>query len=891
MVLALGPVAFPVRFQYKRPMNIHAISRLAIAALLLAAQANAAATGKREVLPDAVTPSHYRIDITPDVKALTFKGTVEIDVAVHRATSSIVVNAADLVIDSALLAGEPKPATVSYDQKIQTATFTFGHPLASGAHTLKLAYHGTIYQSASGLFALEYQGPKGKLRALFTQFENSDARRFVPCWDEPGIKATFDLSATLPAGLMPLSNMPVASAEKLPGGLEHVRFATTPKMSTYLLFFGAGDFERVHRLVNGVDVGIVVKRGDTANAAYALDVATQLLPYYNDYFGVAYPLPKLDLIAGPGSSQFFGAMENWGAIFYFEKYLLVDPRLTTEEDQQGVYGVIAHEMAHQWFGDLVTMAWWDDLWLNEGFASWMTSKATDHFHPEWKVWLQSLGTKQAVMQRDARDGTHPIITSIEDVFQAASAFDDITYGKGEAVLRALEFHVGEVPFRDGVRRYMHDHQYGNTVTDDLWSEIDKGSPVPITAVAHDLTLQAGVPMVNMISARCDAGKTTLVVNQTHFVIDAGSTGARVWHLPVKVATLGQAPTEAIVSGTTPTQLSVAGCGPVILNAGQGGYLRSRYTHEGLAAITARYAGLSPDDELGVLNDTMSLSGAGELPMADYLNLTKGFPAAADPVVVATLVEQLTDLDILYNGLPTQGAFRAYARRVLEPLFLPIGWDARAGESDNTAILRSVLIEALGKFGDPKVIAETRARFERYVANPKGFSADARSSLLNNVAMQADQRVWDRLHQMARSTQSELERKGLYKLLGSPLSDALTKQALELVFSGEIPPTMGPEIIRSASGPHPDMAVDFAIAHWDRLARMLETSSAFQFVPYLAKTSADPNMADKLNQFAATHVPQNARQDYVLAIARVRYLAKMRAERLPEVNRWLGGAGL
>ena len=212
--------------------------------------------------------------------------------------------------------------------------------------------------------------------------------------------------------------------------------------------------------------------------------------------------------------------------------------------------MIAHEVAHQWFGDLVTMAWWDDLWLNEGFASWMANKATDHFHPEWKVWLQSLPSKQSVMQRDARDGTHPVITPIEDVAQAANAFDDITYHKGAAVIRALESYVGEAPFRAGVRRYMREHTYGNTVTDDLWAAIGKETAAPVPQIAHDLTLQAGVPMVNMLSSSCEDGKTTLSLNQTHFAIDATSTAARVWHLPIKVAVLGQAPTGAIVSGST-----------------------------------------------------------------------------------------------------------------------------------------------------------------------------------------------------------------------------------------------------------------------------------------------------------------------------------------------------
>jgi aminopeptidase N len=433
---------------------------------------------------------------------------------------------------------------------------------------------------------------------------------------------------------------------------------------------------------------------------------------------------------------------------------------------------------------------------------------------------------------------------------------------------------------------MRSHVYANTVTDDLWAAIGKESPVPVTQIAHDLTLQAGVPMVNMLSARCSGGKTTLSLNQTHYAIDASSTAARVWHVPVKVATLGQAHTATIVSGSAPTEVVTAGCGPVILNAGQGGYFRSRFSPDGLAAIAARYAELSSDDQLGVLNDTMSLANVGDLPMADYLGLTRNFPAAADPVVLSTLIRQLQELDRLYNGLPSQPRFRAYARQVLKPMFMRVEWDERAGESDNTTILRGDLIAALGDFGDPEVIAETRARFERYVAKPASFDADARRSLLRNVAAQADQPVWDRLRKMARSAQSELERQELYELLGGTASDALTQQALALVISDELPMTIAPDILRRASARHPDTALDFAIANWARLSTMLEASSALQFLPALARNSADLKSVDKLNAFAAARVPENARQDYVLAIARIRYQARVRATRLPEVDRWL-----
>jgi aminopeptidase N len=303
-------------------------------------------------------------------------------------------------------------------------------------------------------------------------------------------------------------------------------------------------------------------------------------------------------------------------------------------------------------------------------------------------------------------------------------------------------------------------------------------------------------------------------------------------------------------------------------------------------VAARYADLSPDDQLGILMDTQSLASNGVQPMADYLNLTKNFPANADPVVASMLASQLSGMDVLYNGLATQSAYRAFARGVLKPLFQRLGWDARPGESDNTTILRNDLVSALNNLGDPEVIAEIRARFEKYLANPAGFSADARHSLLGNVAVQADAAVWERLLQMAKGAQSEMERRQFYDLLGAPQDEALMKRALGLVFSGEVPATLAPEIVNSAATRHPEAALDFAIQNWDRLSKMLEVSSAPQFLPRLTGNSADLSTIDKLNAFAAANVPANARQDYVLASARVRYLAKVRATRLPEVDRWL-----
>ena len=855
-----------------------------------AAAAGTAAATQRVVLPATVTPEHYRIDITPHAAEHTFTGTVDIDVTVHQASKQIVLNSADIVIDRAGVVGEAAAPAVTYDTGAQTASFTFARALATGAHTLHIEYHGQIFEHAAGLFSLDYETAAGKARALFTQFENSDARRFVPSWDEPGRKATFSLAATVPAELLALSNMPITAAENLPGGLKHVQFGTTPKMSSYLLFFGLGDFERIHRTVDGVDIGVVVKRGDTAKGAYALEAAADILGYYNDYFGSRFPLPKLDMIAGPGGSQFFGAMENWGAIFYFERILLVDPRVTTEADKQRVYSVVAHEMAHQWFGDLVTMAWWDDLWLNEGFASWMQNKVTDKFHPEWKIWLQSLGGKQFTMGEDARDGTHPIITPILDVQQAAGAFDNITYVKGAAVIRTLESYLGEDAFRAGVRRYMHDHAYGNTVTDDLWKAIDAGSARPITRIAHDLTRQAGVPSVTELAADCHGGTTTLKLSQGHFAIDADSTAARVWHVPVTVATIDGHSAKAVISGTAPTTVKVAGCEPVILNAGQTAYFRSRYAPQSLTALTARYGALSADDQLGLLNDTVSLASVGEVPMATFLDLSRHFPADADAVVIAALVGRLQSFDHLYEGLPTQAAYRAYASGVLAPVFARVGWEKLAGESDNIAVLRGNMITALGDFGDEDVLAEARRRFARFVSDPASLDAATRRTVLRVVAAHADTAAWEQLHAMAQSAKTQVERQELYALLAVAEDPVLVQRALDLALSGEPPKTTSPEMISAAAGRHPSLALDFAVSHWQQVESFLEPTSSARYVPRLASGAWDTQLIAKLDAFADAHIPPTARQDLRKSEANIRYFAAIRKDRLPEVDQWLKKPG-
>ena len=858
----------------------HYLSCLFLAA---AACCRAADPDQTIKLPTNAVGTSYDITVEPDMAAQTYRASASIQVTVKEATGTIVVNSADIVVDKVSLQGVGTPS-VSYDNDVQTVTFTFAQKLAPGPYTLDLQYHGKIYQEPSGFFALDYDSPTGRKRALFTQFENSDARRFVPCWDEPAQKATFTLNVTAPSDMMAVSNMPVASSEPAGNGLKRVRFAKSPRMSPYLLFLAVGDFERIHRDVGGTDVGVIVKRGYTAQGQYALETACDVLGYYNDYFGTPYPLPKLDLVAGPGESQFFSAMENWGAIYYFESSILFDPKITSEENKRWIYETIAHEMSHQWFGDLVTMRWWDNLWLNEGFASWMQEKATNHFHPEWRVWLDTLGYKQNAMLVDARNGTHPVIVPIHDVLQAGGSFDTITYSKGMAVIRMLEAYVGEEPFRRGIRQYIKDYAYGNTDTEQLWAELDAVSDRKLTAVAHDFTLKAGVPMLTVQAA----GKG-ISLTQKRYALDSSGDAGGAWTIPALIQPRDKAEPSSLLGVTSlPGQATVVADAPPgsVVNAGQTAYLRVRYEGEAFTAMSARFSSFSPDDQIGILNDAFSIGGSGQEPLSDALKLAERLPADAYPSVWSALANRLRYLDQAHDGLPTQGAYRHFVSGVATPALQRLGYEPKEGESANVTIMRSDLITLLGRIADPATVAWSREKFAAFLKDPDSINGTERESVLKLVAQNADQGIWDQLHALERTAPSLLEKTQYVTYLSSTADPALAEKALGLSLTDELDPTFRPTFVNTVGRLHNRMALDFAIKHWDTLQGYLEMVTRPRFIPRLAGGSFDVDTIAIVEAFAKDHIPETARQTVRMAEGQIRAAALLRNSQLPEVDRWL-----
>ncbi len=427
-------------------------------------------------LPKTVFPLHYDLRIEPDLDKFITHGSVTIEIEVTKPVKEIVLNALEMEITKAVLAEQKsveKPLTPRLDPDKQTLTLALPAEIPPGKYLLKLEFTGRLGERAQGLFRVRYSTPSGEKKLMLgTQMEPTDARRMFPCWDEPVFRATYDLTVVVPQKHLAVSNMPIEREHRLGNGLKEVKFARTPPMASYLVVLVSGELEELKGEAEGVQIRIITTEGKKEQGRYALEVTKKVLAYYNDYFGVRYPLPKLDQIAVPGG--FSGAMENWGAITYNERTLLFDPKTSSQATKQGIFSVVAHEMAHQWFGDLVTTAWWDNIWLNEGFASWMATKATDHFNPDWEVSLTAGSVKSGVMNDDARSATHPILQPVDNESEANDAFDHITYQKGQSFLRMLENFLGEEPFRYGIRRYMTDHQYSNTTTADLWAALGTG---------------------------------------------------------------------------------------------------------------------------------------------------------------------------------------------------------------------------------------------------------------------------------------------------------------------------------------------------------------------------------------------------------------------------------
>jgi aminopeptidase N len=835
-------------------------------------------------LPKTVAPIHYALDLIPDLDKLTLSGTESVEIEVTAPTERLVLNAVDMTIEAAAIESEAVQQITS-EAAAETVTLAFPHPIAAGRHRLRISFTGRINRFGRGLFAVDYPTPEGRQRMISSHLEPADARRIFPSWDEPAFKASMALTVTVPQAFLAVSNMPVASEEPTRDGKKRVAFQLTPRMSSYLFVLAAGDLERTIADAGGVTVGVVTTRGKSRQGRYALDSAVDLLRYYNDYFGLAYPLPKLDLIAVPGG--FGGAMENWGGITFFESRLLFDPATSASVAQRGIFNIIAHEMAHQWFGDLVTMAWWDNIWLNEGFASWMQAKAAEALHPDWQTWLNSSGFKQAAMSEDARRTTHPIQHPIANESEAMTAFDSITYAKGQAIIRMVEGYLGEDTFRAGIRSYIRQHAYSNTTTADLWGALQAASGKPIAAVASGFTEQGGIPLV-IAQASCAGETQRITLRQERFAIHDPAPQPQRWQVPVALRGVGEGAQRAVLLDGA-GEIAGGRCGdPVTLNPGDVGYYRVQYDATMLAALTRSIDRLTATDRASLLGDTWALVEADRTVPAAFFDLVEQVIDDDNRAVVDQIIRPLSRIDHLQWDRPERAAFQGYGRAVLRPLFDRIGWDAMPAEPADRALLRTRLIGMLGNFGDEAIVAEAKRRFAKFVSDPTSLPTALRETVTGLAGRSADRATYDTLLALGRATTNTNERVRYYMAAASARDPALANETLAIALTDELPSTLVGRLISevASGGEHRDLAWKFVKANFAALAAKLGPSFGDNFPANLMTNFTDAAHAEELANFAPVQATPGGRIVAARAYESIMTAADFSAHQLPAVNEWV-----
>jgi len=857
----------------------------ALLVLLTAAQADAPYSFDMTPgqLPKAVAPVHYTLDLQPNLEALTVAGSASIDIEVRTPTDRLVLNAVDMTFSAASLDGIAPARSITVDKDAQTVTLTFPRAIEVGRHMLWIRYSGQINKTGRGIYSIDYRTDDGRKRMIASHSEPTDARRIFPGWDEPAFKASFDLTVTVPERFMAVSNMPIAREEPTGNSRKRVSFERTPRMSTYLFVLVAGELERLTGEAEGVTIGVVTTRGKSANGRYAIDETAGLLKYFNDYFASKYPLPKLDLVALPSNSA--SAMEHWGAITFFESGLLYDPAKSSIETQRRVFSLLAHEIGHMWTGNLVTTAWWNDLWLNEGFASWLQYKAVDALHPEWQPWFNSNSAKQGAMAQDARRGARAITQPVANETEARTVFDAITYSKGQAVVRMTETYVGEDVFRDAMRRFMKDHAYSNATSADLWHALDAASGKAVGLLASSYVAQPGVPLV-IAESRCLDGEQRVALKQDRFTVRDPAAQPQRWQVPVRFGLPGGTGATVLLDGET--EIPAGRCGDAVkLNLGDVGYYRVRYDAAMQAALARRLTLMAPADRVNLLADAWALIEASRNPPSAYFELADQLAGDDHRSVADQVIRTLTRVYRLERGRPGQAAFAAYARTTLRPLFDRIGWQAVEGEPNDRTLLRARLIRTLGDFGDEAVLAEARRRFDAFLRDPVSLPPNLRDPVTHLVGRAGDRATYQTLLDLGRKSTNTEERVRYYSALAGAVDPALTRETLAIALTEELPADLGRRLIFwVADGEHPDLALEFVKTNFETLATKHGSSFRNTFVSNLMANFSDAARAEELKSFAPAYETSGGRMVAERTRERILADAEFVAEQIPAIDEWV-----
>ncbi len=769
-------------------------------------------------LPKNVTPKRYEIRLTPDLKAFTFQGEVRIAVIVNETTDDIVLNVLELEIDSAAAerAGKSMAAKAELEPAKERAHLRFSEKLAPGEWTLKIEFRGILNDKLHGFYRSQYQDASGGIHTVATtQFESTDARRAFPCWDEPELKASYKVTLVVDEPLAAISNGGKESERKLAGGKKEVVFKETIPMSTYLVAFIIGEFEATAPVDAGTPLRIVHVPGKESLTSWAKRIGAFSLKYFADYYGLKYPGDKLDLIAIPDFAS--GAMENLGAITFRETALLADEKTASRAELERVADVVSHENAHMWFGDLVTMRWWNGIWLNEAFATFMEMLAVHAWKPDWKRWESFSVSRAAAMSIDGLRSTRPIEFTVHSPEDCRAMFDILTYEKGAAVLRMLEQFLGAEVFRDGIRLYLKKHQFNNTETSDLWDALEAASREPVRKMMDSWIFQPGFPIVD---ASPSADGRGLRLSQRRFFY-LPEDNDQLWHVPVMVRakTDRGVSTHKLLLTTRETTLDLPGkLEWALLNEGGHGFYRVHYAPDLLASITKNLGALGSIERFGLVNDTWAATVAGLGPLGEFLNMARLFTGETDINVWRALIGAFAYLDMIASDAD-RPALAAALRAIVGPAAARLGWEPKSGESELERQLRGTIIGALGTLGDdPDVQKRARDLYARFEDDPDSADRDLMPALVNILAHSGDAARYDEFKRKFKSPRTpQEEQRYLFSLAGFR-DRTLLNRTMAMTLDGEVRTQNSPYLMHSLllNNLFRYEAWDYVRAHWPEM---------------------------------------------------------------------------
>jgi aminopeptidase N len=852
---------------------------------------SAAAFAQR--LPDVAVPESYSLKLTPDFQSWKFAGDETINIKVLKSTPTITLNQNDIAFDKVTITsgGKSQTAKVQPNYDTEMVTLTVPESIAAGPATIHITYTGVLNDKLRGFYHAESEGHKYAV----TQFESTDARRAFPSFDEPNYKAVFDITVVAPKKDMVISNSKPVSDTAGPGTDQHtVAFAPTPKMSTYLVAVLVGEFECLEGGADGIPIRVCTPPGKKEMGRFALTASEQVMRYYNKYFGIKYPYGKLDNVAIPDFAA--GAMENTAAITYRDIYILLDPKTAPPSQQAEVASVIAHEMAHQWFGDLVTMNWWDDIWLNEGFATWMAFKPVEAWKPEWHVQEERAQSEIGALNSDSLQATRPIHQEATTPAQIEELFDAIAYNKAAAVLQMVESYVGPEVFRQGVNNYLKAHAYGNATAADFWTAITETSKKPADKIMSSFVMNTGVPLLS-VDASCKGGKETVQLRQKRFFVDPNlfkQPNDTLWTIPVCLKAPGAAAKDKTCELLTSKQqtFTLPSCSSWLnVNPGANSYYRVGYTPSAIQQLSKSAASeVKPPELMYLLDNQWAMSRAGADSIGSFMQLAHGSATSASHSVVDELSMDLSYLsDHLVSG-SDRPAFEAWVRDTFSPRMQELGWTAAPSDDVNRRQLRAGIFYLLGRFGnDPQAIEHAQKVTQSYLQDPGSVDPTMVRSALQIAALHGGPQLYDEFLAKAKQWKDkdpETYYSALFSL--SDFSDpALLKRTMDMALSPEVRSQNMAFLIygvmRNPAGT--ELAWQFMQTRWNDIVAKTGLRGAGRLVGATSML-CDPQSRQQVQSFFTEHKVPSAERTLQQATERIGNCVDFKQAQQPQLAEWL-----